>query len=705
MFHIFKKEDIDKKQSKIAPVFYLDKFSLKTCSINCSSSFHCGVAEKSHSNVETFSRHFLWGKFMKKFSKSVIALLTSLVFCIVGGGYLTSCSSDDGGDNKVTFTSQTETVPNNAETLGVVTTVVTSADVTIATADYNDDKSEIVITSKKAGSTTLTAKEDADKEDYATISVTVASDGKITANVTKKVGEKAKEEVYFSAFDVTSTGVSANTSDNSGSYTATDGTWSVTGAKIQFTDSNNNSVGVNTYDYEAEAGKGYAYTGRVNIKSGKFTISTKADAILRIDGGSGSNGTAREFAISGADKTSWKPSIGSGSFFFKATSETVTITISSDACNIYGVHVVDTELDPVELSSVTTYTKPTLELSETSVTKGTDVTATVTVPQSVTKTTMSDGTVTETKADVTAEITYKVATVTGETVGDYSDATVTDDKVDTSSVGTFAYTASYTIGTGDDAVTYTSDAVTLEVVGAFAATTEEITNNESTLGLTATSVKSGATEVATVALSEDKSNIVITSDAAGTATITASDGTNSSLLVVSVTASGAISTTVFPYFTTIKWNVDELFGDEEGKTALGDITEDKEIGGLTLYATSAAKFTSQARSKKIGGISFSNALNFNGTSTLTADAKARVIKITTDKAAKITVYGEGSNSGRKFVLSDADLKEVGAKEFTTTQKEDLGIVSAGTYYISATASLRLSQIVIAPVVASDLSAE
>ncbi|MBR1536544.1 MAG: hypothetical protein IJ630_06370 [Treponema sp.] len=109
------------------------------------------------------------------------------------GGYLTSCSSDDGDDNKVTFTSQTAKVTNDAETLGVVTTVVTSADETIATADYNEDKSEIVITSKKAGSTTLTAREDADKEDYATISVTVAKDGKITTNVTKKVGEEAEE--------------------------------------------------------------------------------------------------------------------------------------------------------------------------------------------------------------------------------------------------------------------------------------------------------------------------------------------------------------------------------------------------------------------------------------------------------------------------------------------------------------------------------
>ena len=370
--------------------------------------------------------------------------------------------------------------------------------------------------------------------------ITVTYGGKTT---TFNVVIKAK--VYFSAFDVTSTGVTANTDNNNGSYTATDGTWSVTGAKIQFTDSNSNSVGVNTYDYDEASGEGYAYTGRVNIKSGNFTISTKADTILRIDGGSGSNGSEREFAISGADKTSWKPSTGSGSFFFKATSETVIITIGSSACNIYGVHVVDTELDPVELSSVTTYTNPTLALSATSVTKDTEVTATVTVPQSVTKTTMSDGTVTETKADVTAEITYKVATVTGETVDDYSDATVTDGKVDTSSAGTFAYTASYTIGTGDNAVTYTSDAVTLEVAGAFVPATENVANNEATLGLTATSVSSSAEGVATVEISGD--NIVITSVKKGTATITASDGTNSATIEVTVGAGGAITTEVKKY--------------------------------------------------------------------------------------------------------------------------------------------------------------
>ena len=557
----------------------------------------------------------------------------------------------------------------------------------VLTLTYDDEsKSEVSYSSSNKDDFTVSGFDSSAAAESQAITVTYG--GKTaTFNVV------IKEKVYFSAFDAgADTGKTADSSDYE-AISSTDGLV-VTSARAKFQ--------LNTWstrDYDADAGTGYTYTARVKVNkasgstAGTLTIkNVKVGDVLRFDGGNSGSGD-RKMTITGADETVWTASASTfGSFYLTATAETIVLTSEDNEFSIYGIHVVSEKVATTVVSEVTTYTKPTLTLSETSVTKDTNVTVTTEIPEAKVATTYSDGKVVSTTQAVTAEITYE-------------GATVTDGKVDTSAAGTLSITASYTIGTGDEAVTYTSDPVTLEVAGEFAVATENVANNEATLGLTATSVTSSATEVATVALSDDKSNIVISSVAAGTATITASDGTNSSLLVVSVTASGAISTTVFPYFTTVKWNVDELFGDEEGKTALGDITEDKEIGGLTLYATSAAKFTSQARSKKIDGISFSNALNFNGTSTLTADAKARVIKITTDKAAKITVYGEGSNSGRKFVLSDAELKEVGAKEFTTTQKEDLGIVSAGTYYISATASLRLSQIVIASVVASDLSAE
>ncbi|MBQ9207064.1 MAG: hypothetical protein IJ158_10175 [Treponema sp.] len=127
---------------------------------------------------------------MKKFSKMLAAALS---LALLAGSVFTSCSHDsgDGGDD---FTVQTTEIANDAATLGAVTAVATSADTAIATVAYKDDsKSAIVITSVKAGSTSVTAKEAEDSQDYATISVTVAKDGKVTATVTKKIGEAAPD--------------------------------------------------------------------------------------------------------------------------------------------------------------------------------------------------------------------------------------------------------------------------------------------------------------------------------------------------------------------------------------------------------------------------------------------------------------------------------------------------------------------------------
>ena len=147
---------------------------------------------------------------MKQFKK-----VLSLVLCTVvmwGGVLLTSCS--DGGDGGSTsFTSSTKEVVNDAATLGVKTTVVESGDAAKATVAFKDDaKSAIVITSKAAGEVTIKAKENADASDYATIKAVIAADGKITATVTKKVGEQAPDQdvVYRWTFNnITKTDVAA----------------------------------------------------------------------------------------------------------------------------------------------------------------------------------------------------------------------------------------------------------------------------------------------------------------------------------------------------------------------------------------------------------------------------------------------------------------------------------------------------------------
>ena len=130
----------------------------------------------------------------------------------VGGVLLTSCS--DGGDGGSTsFTSSTKEVVNDAATLGAKTTVVESGDTAKATVAFkDDDKSAIVITSKAAGEVTIKAKENADASDYATIKAVIAADGKITATVTRKVGEQAPDQdvVYRWTFNnITKTDVAA----------------------------------------------------------------------------------------------------------------------------------------------------------------------------------------------------------------------------------------------------------------------------------------------------------------------------------------------------------------------------------------------------------------------------------------------------------------------------------------------------------------
>ncbi|MBR4463036.1 MAG: bacterial Ig-like domain-containing protein [Treponema sp.] len=125
---------------------------------------------------------------MKKFRSVLTGVLSALV--LGGGVFLTSCSDGGDGSTSSSFTSVTKEIANDAATLGAKTTVVESSDAAKATVAFKDaDKSAIVITSKAAGEATITAKETAEATDSATIKVVVASDGKITATVTKKIGE------------------------------------------------------------------------------------------------------------------------------------------------------------------------------------------------------------------------------------------------------------------------------------------------------------------------------------------------------------------------------------------------------------------------------------------------------------------------------------------------------------------------------------
>lgn len=371
------------------------------------------------------------------------------------------------------------------------------------------------------------------KEDYTLDSLytdkTLTTEFVETAGITGDTSVYAKWNavVYFSSFVATDTGKTADSSSYE-ALTSSDGLVKTTArAKFQL---NNWS----THDYNAETSAGYTYTARVKLNKksgdvdGTLTISNvKVGSVLRIDGGNAST-DVRTVAFTGTDtdSTKWEAST-MGTIYVTATASTVVLTSETNEFCIYGIHVVDEKVETSVLSTVTTYTKPTVELSASSCVLNDEVTVTTTVPDAVVKTTYSDGKVVSSTTPVTETLTY-------------AGATVTDGKVDTSTAGTYTITASYTV----DETTYTSDAVTLEVSAGFAVSTKTVTNDEDTLGLVATSVESSATDVATVALND---GIVITSVAAGTATITFSDGTNSGTIDVTVSAGGDITATVNKY--------------------------------------------------------------------------------------------------------------------------------------------------------------
>ncbi len=399
--------------------------------------------------------------------------------------------------------------------------------------------------------------------------ITVTYGGKTT---TFNVVIKAK--VYFKSFVAgTDTGKTADSSAYE-TITSTDGLVTMGRSKYQANE-------WSTRDYNAETGAGYKYTARVKVNKtsgsdkGELTIkNVKIGDVLRFDGGNSGSGD-RKMTITGADETVWTASASSfGSFYLTATAETVVLTSADNEFSIYGIHVVPAKVATTVVSEETTYSKPVVVLSAASVVKDAEVTVTTTIPKSVTKKTYSDGKIEEVQADVTAEITY-----TG--------ATVTDGKVNTSTAGTYTITASYKIGE----TPYTSDPVTLEVAGAFTPATVNVTNNEATLGLKATeeNVSSSAPAVATAAISGE--NIVITSVAAGTAIITAGNGTNSATIEVTVAASGAIEHKVKKYsaVTADSWDFSGI------TTAPYTFTSAKDTNGNTkeiVVPSSAANIES-----------------------------------------------------------------------------------------------------------------
>lgn len=444
-------------------------------------------------------------------------------------------------------------------------------------------------------------------------------------------------KAVFSSFVATDTGKTAD----SGSYealTSSDGLVKTTArAKYQ-------ANIWSTHDYNAETGAGYTYTARVKLNKksgdvdGTLTISNvKVGSVLRIDGGNAST-DVRTVAFTGTDtdSTKWEAST-MGTIYVTATASTVVLTSETNEFCIYGIHVVDAKVDATIADTTTTYTKPTVELSTDSCLKDAEVTITVTVPDAAVKTTYTDGKVVNSTTPVTETVTI-------------SGATVSDGKVDTSAAGTLTITASYTIGE----TAYTSDAVTLVVSSGFAVSTQTVTNDEATLGLTATTVSSSNTDAATVAITD--AGIVITSVAAGEATITFGDGTNEGTIDVTVGAGGDITATVNKYsaFNAIilDWSADS------SKTDTTTFAKDSSStwNGLNVIALASA-VTETSSGLSIANCRFDIGSDSSTATTASDTTVAGDIKFVDGYDIKVTVtytseLASGKSSGAFQVFLD-----------------------------------------------------
>lgn len=497
---------------------------------------------------------------------------------------------------------------------------------------------------------------------YKETDTTLASEA-ITVEVAKWVDTSK----YFESF-VASSVAEANV-DTAQKFEASDGTWTISNAKYQLTDSKGAAVSFETYDYDAANSKGYKYSGRIKIqKDATLEIKTKKDTILRIEGGSPSNGTERKLAIEGADVTEWAAKTN-GSFWLKATDSKVTLKANGEF-NIYGIHIASEKV--ADAVAKTKYEALALSLKKgdaevTSCTVNDEVKATVTVKK------------TETYIQGNQVVTENVPVTTGLS---WEGATVSDTGVVTTSVaGKLTIKVTYTYGSGEnDKLSATKE---LDVSSGFTAATKTLANDADTLGLVATEATSDKTEIATVTID---GGIKITSVAAGTATVTCKAGEATATIDVTVAASGEITTVVHKYVnvtnSTGVWNLKERTEAPDGanawdaSTALASdvvLAADSGTGTLTVLKGVKAKYNS--------GLQFSNgssaknlfciegtgkvAITYNAPSTAT-ESKPFALYAEGDEANKVTAT-EGKPSGTyevnisgktKFFSNDCRLVKV-----------------------------------------------
>ncbi|MBD5446678.1 MAG: hypothetical protein HDR32_02785 [Treponema sp.] len=630
---------------------------------------------------------------MKKRLSKLALLAVAAAFVLVG---FPACGDDDDGGEPPAEASATFAgveIPEGGLALTAGTPQDVTATLTVANSAFSDAVKALEVDADISEYITLTAGEKVSIADVKVaetannttmkITFTVAAEdgaesGTITATLkaaalkdydkavaasgsiayTVKDDSKPDETVYFTSFVASKDLDKAADSTDYETLTSKDGLVTMGRTKYQI-------VGepYTTIDYDEETGSGYTYTARVKVNksnasgTGALTIkSVKVGAILRIDGGNASSGV-RKMEITGADESVWAAG-AQGTFYLTATASTVVLSSVDNEFCIYGIHVVDKKAAESVVKEDTAYVAPVVTLSETSVVKDSEVTITATIPAATKTTTYSTGRVDSETVPVNADITY-------------NGATVADGKVDTTSEGTLTITASYTV----DGEMYTSEAVTLEVTGAFTEQSAEVANNEDTLGLTATEVSSANTDIATAKIEDSK--IVITSKSKGNTTITASDGTNTATIDVTVKASGEIVVDIHEYSpNTLSGTWTALdYAPSTTPTDKTSISTGTLLGKVSVEGTGAQWRTSSNKWSSLEtGKAASGCLKFEigAESTIVVKASSTGGSNSSDIVLCTKNDGTGTVAGSATTVTGTSFTEV---TFDT--------VSAGTYYLGA----------------------
>ena len=496
-----------------------------------------------------------------------------------------------------------------------------------------------------------------------------------------------------------------------------------------------------TYDYSADTGAGYNWTNRFSFnKQGAdnvklmLKVGAGKEVILRVDGGSvkdAPNSGITNLTFTGAgDAVKWEPYVSCCTTYVTVTGDTdgyVTITSSdtTNGANIYGITVVEalpeTLPSAVELENgirtSAVYNKPVIAAGYTaSVTQGETFTATATVAEP-TKSTLThvyaDGTLGNKETGTesvdgdtvvwTTTVDDEVITLgTGLNLSFASSATESDENY--VPARNYSVTASYTIGEGEDAETYTSDPITIQVKEASATyvtvtfdvnggtlaegasnPTQDVESNVATaltafanLGITAPAGKTfagWATSNDGEKTYDDGADVTLTEattlyavyNAASVYTITFDNITETV-----VDSSADSNSTEFKTASAFSYTV---YGKADGKSAT-------KVGNSQNYVT-------EAGGTKISG----KCINFGGAASFTSSIKSCIEFTAPSSATSVTVQFYQGNSGRKVNLYNGKETISGivetAGKVTDSANGSTPLLTSETFTITGGSTIRI----------------